>query len=248
MNVRLPHLAASGFFAVMLLLGTATTDGLAGEPDAIAEIRALYARANKLIDVKEVQVELLASDLYGKEWRFLADMKARGRDDDVLVTAYWYDGKLFRLDEEGGNGDAGVETQYFFYDNGNVAFEFRRLETIFAGCGNGSRESKTVDGVLESFGVSETRTYYDREGREIKQLKKTFWPKTGKPLECIFDPSGLDKTSVSDIPNKTPYYDMLMAHAPASKKPGATPSPPHQPDRHSNGEEAGSDGQPKDNQ
>lgn len=157
------------------------------------EIRALYAETNKLIEHKKASELLLHTGPgdYGpgpnsnaKEKWYLAEPHGDPKPfdgSDYKARAYVHDGRLIKAVilsiSEGWNNAA----EYYFYKDGKTAFVFERLVTEHGY--NTDKQEPLTQGPY----VVEWRTYFDRSGNVVRELKKGFYEsnKQELPLKYI---------------------------------------------------------------
>lgn len=74
------------------------------------------------------------------------------------------------------SGDWSLEKEFYFYDDGDVAFIFYRLATML---GYDFDKDKVLSDIPY---IIERREYFDSSGKKIKTINKAFSQKTGKSV------------------------------------------------------------------
>lgn len=147
------------------------------------KIRNIYADANKLIESQKVEIIILYSeagkDGYDiKNWH-LASSKSnyeRGADEARIFIANGHIIKT-RLVTQSLSGDWAYVVEYYYYQNGDVAFIYEG-NTTYNGYIIKNGEKATPDSPF----VVEKRSYFSEYGTKVKSLSKAFLRDSGEPV------------------------------------------------------------------
>jgi hypothetical protein len=172
------------------VLAAGATSVRAAEDPAIEAIRELYRTSNEAAALGAALIAFYETE---KGWKQAADPNAKSWDDGnengyEVGRIYSRNGKPVKVVAEfhTPSGDWRDSVEYYFYEDGKVAFAFEK-ETTY----NGVSDTEPKPFVIE------IRKYYDRSGKLIRKLFKVYTEKTGKVLDR--EDLGLQVHNFSDV-------------------------------------------------
>lgn len=177
------------------------------ESSGVADIRALYARTNNLIERRVVvQISLDAvTTASGVSWQTKGK---RGRDEsngDLRANVYVLKGRIVkaRVETSSQSGDWKLSEEYYFFENGQTAFYFKSLLTFQGYDYEHDRDLPPGPYVVEE------RIYYGESGREIKHLERAFVQQTKQELSVKYVRANLP-TEFYPNAKALPFYKSVV--------------------------------------
>ena len=150
------------------------------EEAQISEIRKLYYKVQRQLVEQAAQVQ---RDQFCEAGQGGEDDPHSGYVDENALAAWkakfghynwihcfeliYVDGKLVKIREHGGTGDSALNVDYYFHENGTVAFLFEDYPTIVEWAPRGRAASG--EGEWQSGYAIERRLYFDKKGILIRK-------------------------------------------------------------------------------
>lgn len=153
----------------------------------IEQIRAVCHRINKTIEMNKAKEILFYTDGDGyveNKWNKVKNVEERLLFDKSFFRAkvYLYSGKIVKsiivIDSQ--VGDWTNIKEYYFYENGSIAFVFERHVTSQA------HNTETGEELPQGPYILEKRTYFDEKGRKIKSIEKAVISSTNREIPVKF--------------------------------------------------------------
>lgn len=163
-------------FTLISILLVSPLYSFGNEFQEIKEIKSLYTRINRIIKEGKVQIILLYADSDGydiKKWNKLQNLDEKcliKKQSIYKAWVYLYQNNIVKtiIHIDSISKDWNNTTEYYYYDNGKVAFIFRHHFTFLANL----TDEKGMD--IEGPFIVEERVYFNRKGERIRFLKKAF--------------------------------------------------------------------------
>lgn len=175
--------------------------------DEITDIRHIYNSVNNNIEKNTYNSYFLCEEKDNMEYKwnlYLPRSNKNKCDPNGLDAQVYHDQKHIkkvRIIGKSESGDWGVKKDFYYYDNGNLAFIFSEIITLL-----GYDYDKDIVLVNIPY-VIEKRSYYSKKGNLIKVLTKAYSRPTGKNVPIKY----LKVVDIEDYLNVTslPFYDKL---------------------------------------
>jgi hypothetical protein len=182
-----PYFAACFWIALLL---PSISYGASPEEEVVSKIREIYVQTSQLVENKKTEVIILRSEA-GKDGYDIK--KWHLADDKQNYETGAYEARVFIVDRnvlktrvviQSLSGDWADVIEYYYYQNGKLAFIFEG-NTTYNGYIVKNNKKDEPDGPF----VIEKRSYFSEDGKRVRFLEKAYLKKTSEavPITQIQD-------------------------------------------------------------